>query len=109
MIETPPVLFVSSDYASHNPHELDRHVRAGGIVAVLDLNRRKVKEWRSGQRPVCLDGWPDGLERIWQAKRDERSEIGRRTQERLSGSRVLSQRPGAVRMRRRNQATKGRS
>ena len=77
MIDTPPVLYVSSGYADKHQAELHHHIEDGGVVAILDLRRRRIREWRSQERPACIAAMPDDIERIWQVQHEHDSEVAR--------------------------------
>jgi hypothetical protein len=100
-VETPPVLFVSARYANRHGSELARHIKAGGVVAVLDLTRRRVREWRSQERPACIAAMADDLAGVWQIKHGEDSEKTRRSWAAARSGDPLSDHPQAVRSRRR--------
>jgi hypothetical protein len=79
--ETPPLLTVSGRYADDHDPELRRHVRAGGVVRVINASTAEVIEYRSRERPSCLEWMQDDMDgiRLLTSERNARSRQGQQS------------------------------
>jgi hypothetical protein len=80
-LETPDVLTVSVFEFTRRAHASLQHVRAGGVVRILDVTRQRVIGWLGPDQPASVAAMPDDLAQLAAGHRARLSQAARSRRE----------------------------